>query len=84
MKNYNQERLHQGLSYQPPAEVHFAGFSWRIVAQKFGLFCLCRGLDHGVTRIQPSFTLRKRDAWGKCGRSSFVYAGPDCLRRGSV
>jgi putative transposase len=29
---YNQERLHQSLSYQPPAEVHFAGFSCPIVA----------------------------------------------------
>jgi len=28
---YNQERLHQSLSYQPPAEVHFAGFSCPIV-----------------------------------------------------
>jgi len=29
---YNQERLHQSLSYRPPAEVHFAGFSCPIVA----------------------------------------------------
>ena len=26
---YNQERLHQSLSYQTPAEVHFAGISAR-------------------------------------------------------
>ena len=29
---YNQERLHQSLSYRPPAEVHFAGPSYPIVA----------------------------------------------------
>ena len=29
---YNQERLHQNLSYQPPAEVHFAGLSCPIAA----------------------------------------------------
>jgi putative transposase len=29
---YNQERLHQSLSYRPPVEVHFAGFSCPIVA----------------------------------------------------
>ena len=29
---YNQERLHQSLSYQTPAEVHFAGLSSPIAA----------------------------------------------------
>ena len=29
---YNQERLHQSLSYRPPAVVHFAGFSCPIAA----------------------------------------------------
>ena len=29
---YNHERLHQSLSYQPPAEVHFAGVSCPVLA----------------------------------------------------
>ena len=42
---YNHERPHQGLSYQTPAEVHFAGLSCPITAQEFRLFCPFRGLD---------------------------------------